>query len=70
MKTWQSPNLMLEEFQIDNVSMTNPKQIMQVKVQRGANFDFDHWLTRIKIKLFLPTPSGKSLGYQSTGLKS
>lgn len=39
------------EFQIDNVAMTNLREIMNIRVQRGANFYLDHYLTRIKIKL-------------------
>lgn len=56
MMTWRSPNSMLGEFQIDHVATTSPKEIMNVRVQKGANFDSDHYLTRIKVK---PTPCNR-----------
>ncbi|XP_008485801.1 craniofacial development protein 2-like [Diaphorina citri] len=54
-KTWKSPNLSLGEFQIDHVAIThcNQKEIMNVKVRKGANIETDHYLSTIKLN-FLP----------------
>lgn len=54
-KTWRSPNPVLGEFQIDHVAIAynNQKEIMNVKVRKGANIETDHYLTTIKIR-FIP----------------
>lgn len=43
-KTWKSPNQSQGEFQIDHVaiSFNNQKEIMNVKVRKGANIETDH----------------------------
>lgn len=51
---------MLGEFQLDHVAISkhNIKEIMNVKVTRNREFDSDHYLTKIKMKLF-PNTSQK-----------
>ncbi|XP_067124356.1 craniofacial development protein 2-like [Centruroides vittatus] len=52
-KTWRSPNPELGEFQIDHVAIfkQNQKEILNVKVKKGINFETNHYLTKIKTKL-------------------
>lgn len=51
--TWRSPNKLLGEFQIDHVAITysNSREIQDTQVAKGANFDSDHYLTKVKMKL-------------------
>ncbi|KAI5720012.1 hypothetical protein M8J77_000651 [Diaphorina citri] len=60
-KTWKSPNSNLGEFQIDHVaiSFNHQKEVMNVKVRKGANIETDHYLTSIKMN-FIPLQKVKS----------
>lgn len=55
MKTWKAPNQLLGEFQIDHIAISRRefKTIQNIKVQKGAKIDSDHYLVKSKIK-FIP----------------
>lgn len=67
-KTWVSPNPNIGEFQLDHVAIkkTYHKEIMNVRVLRGANLDSDHYLSKIKFKVI---PKRKYIKQQIKGRK-
>lgn len=67
-KTWISPNPSLGEFQLDHVAIKkiSHKEIMNVRVLRGANLDSDHYLSKIKFKVI---PNRKHSKKQIKGRK-
>lgn len=50
---WCSPNPSLGDFELDYVETSTILEIMKVRIQRGTNVEFYHYLTRVNIRFIL-----------------